>query len=157
MQRLDQTSFWSIEKLSWVLASLMLISILFFTPKIKEQNLLFTTLRSYQNYKSEITRYDLLSSSNQQDYFKNVKYSGDTSSQIHILIIGESTSRHHMSLYGYYRQTNPALEKISGELALFQDVISPNAHTIESLTKSFDTGKQRSTRKPRTRKFTESL
>ncbi|MFN2261611.1 MAG: sulfatase-like hydrolase/transferase [Psychroflexus sp.] len=50
-----------------------------------------------------------------------------------VLVIGESTSAKHMSLYGYYRPTNPKLSEISEELIVFEDVISPAAHTIPAL------------------------
>lgn len=43
-----------------------------------------------------------------------------------ILIIGESFSKHHSSLYGYEHHTNPKLEKQvkSGNLFVFNDVVS---------------------------------
>jgi heptose-I-phosphate ethanolaminephosphotransferase len=57
------------------------------------------------------------------------------SSQTFVLIIGESTGRNHMSLYGYYRKTNPKLESIKKQLYVFKDVVSPHAHTIPVLQK----------------------
>lgn len=53
----------------------------------------------------------------------------------HIIVIGESTSKHHMSLYGYQRLTNPLLK--NEDLLIFKDAIAPNAHTIYSLEKAF--------------------
>ncbi|HSI29249.1 MAG: phosphoethanolamine transferase CptA, partial [Methylophilus sp.] len=50
-----------------------------------------------------------------------------------ILVIGESTSRLHMGLYGYGRDTNPELNKIKHELTVFENVYSPRPNTIESL------------------------
>lgn len=52
-----------------------------------------------------------------------------------VLIIGESTGRNHMSLYGYELDTNPRLKKLEkeGNLIKFDDVISPFAHTAASL------------------------
>ncbi|MDR1646872.1 MAG: phosphoethanolamine transferase CptA [Zoogloeaceae bacterium] len=52
-----------------------------------------------------------------------------------VLVIGESTSRQHMSLYGYPRPTTPELEKLraSGKLTVFSDVIAPRPYTIEVL------------------------
>jgi heptose-I-phosphate ethanolaminephosphotransferase len=50
-----------------------------------------------------------------------------------VLVIGESTSRLHMSLYGYGRDTNPELSKIRHELTVFDNVYSPRPNTIESL------------------------
>ena len=44
-----------------------------------------------------------------------------------VVIIGEAFSKHHSSLYGYGKQTNPMLQSYvdAGNLFLFQDVISP--------------------------------
>lgn len=49
-----------------------------------------------------------------------------------ILIIGESFSRHHSSLYGYNKKTNPLLAKLRNDslLYVYSDVISPATHTI---------------------------
>ena len=54
-----------------------------------------------------------------------------------ILIIGESTGRKHMSLFGYPVETNPLLKKLekSGNIYKFTDTISPHAHTIPSIKK----------------------
>ena len=53
-----------------------------------------------------------------------------------ILVIGESTSRHHMSLYGYPRPTTPLLAAMRPELAVFEDVISNHSSTIGSVIDS---------------------
>lgn len=49
-----------------------------------------------------------------------------------VFILGESTSRHHMQVYGYPLQTTPNLSarQERGELLAFQDVISPHAGTM---------------------------
>ncbi len=59
---------------------------------------------------------------------------------VFVLILGESTARSHMGLYGYERQTTPNLKAISNSLWTYQDVISSNAHTIESITKMLTLG-----------------
>lgn len=59
---------------------------------------------------------------------------------VFVLILGESTVRSHMELYGYYRSTTPNLQSLSEELWIYNDVISSNAHTIESLTKMLTLG-----------------
>ncbi len=55
----------------------------------------------------------------------------------HVVIIGESLSRHHMGLYGYFRETTPRLSGRAGELFVFRDVISPQIHTVPSLSAAF--------------------
>lgn len=52
-----------------------------------------------------------------------------------VFIIGESTTKNHMSLYGYYLDTTPNLNKLYAEnkLIRFNDVVSPYAHTAPVL------------------------
>lgn len=50
-----------------------------------------------------------------------------------VLVIGESTNRLHMGLYGYHRNTNPKLSSIQHELKVFKDVFASRPNTIESL------------------------
>lgn len=52
-----------------------------------------------------------------------------------VLVIGESTNRAHMSLYGYERSTTPKLDalKQKGELAVFDNVVAPRPYTIEAM------------------------
>lgn len=57
--------------------------------------------------------------------------------ETHIIIIGESTSKYHMEIYGYNRATTPELEKLKNNLLLFSNVKASYAHTIESLMQVF--------------------
>jgi heptose-I-phosphate ethanolaminephosphotransferase len=50
-----------------------------------------------------------------------------------VLVIGESTNRQRMSLYGYPRQTTPELDKLKDQMAVFNNVITPRPYTIEAL------------------------
>lgn len=50
-----------------------------------------------------------------------------------VLLLGESTSRLHMSLYGYGRPTNPKLSAQRDELSLFNQVYASRPYTIEAL------------------------
>ena len=56
-----------------------------------------------------------------------------------IFVLGESTTRNHMSIYGYNLITSPNLAKCQneGRLYVFNDVVSPHALTILSLQKIF--------------------
>ncbi len=51
----------------------------------------------------------------------------------YVLVIGESTTRRRMSVYGYDRETTPFLDSIKNELWLYKDVISTHAFTIGAL------------------------
>ncbi len=50
-----------------------------------------------------------------------------------VLVIGESTNRRRMGLYGYARPTTPGLEARRDQLDIFGRVISPRPYTIEAL------------------------
>ena len=54
-----------------------------------------------------------------------------TPPRVILLVIGESSSRRHWSLYGYRRHTNPELGRLSSELVVFRDAI---CRTTASLT-----------------------
>lgn len=51
----------------------------------------------------------------------------------HILIIGESTTRRHMSLYDYARDTTPRLRKLASELEVATDACSSRGATVPAL------------------------
>ncbi len=61
----------------------------------------------------------------------------NTGDLLGVIVIGESATRTHHSLYGYGRRTNPELEKWRPELALFDDVIAPTVHTASALINVF--------------------
>ena len=44
-------------------------------------------------------------------------------------MIGESTNRNHMSLYGYFRETTPGLSKLAPDLVILTDAISCDRFT----------------------------
>jgi heptose-I-phosphate ethanolaminephosphotransferase len=76
------------------------------------------------------------------DYFlKNphlipVSLKDKTQRQTYVLIIGESTNRQRMGLYGYARNTSPKLKSMGKALSIFQDVVSPRPFTIEALSEA---------------------
>jgi heptose-I-phosphate ethanolaminephosphotransferase len=50
-----------------------------------------------------------------------------------VLVLGESTNRQHMSLYGYPRPTTPQLDGMRDQLLVFEQVYAPRPFTIEVL------------------------
>ncbi len=61
-----------------------------------------------------------------------VDANADTSNTL-VLVIGESTNRQRMSLYGYQRKTTPRLDAIKNELLVFDNIYAPRPYTIETL------------------------
>lgn len=110
------------------------ISIYIINKKTKALNIAYTSIDAYKSYHEmqDIFKNDLGQS--ESDHFFNIK--SEDHEQTYVLVIGESTTSRNMSLYGYERETNPLLEEIKDELLVFNDVISPHAHTIPSLNKA---------------------
>lgn len=50
-----------------------------------------------------------------------------------VLVIGESTNRQRMSLYGYGRETTPELDQLRDQLQVFTGAVTPRPYTIEAL------------------------
>ncbi|MDR1883090.1 MAG: sulfatase-like hydrolase/transferase [Prevotella sp.] len=54
----------------------------------------------------------------------------DTTPLTIVVVIGESLNKHHMSLYGYPRETNPLLSQLGDSLIVYKDIVAPQVHTI---------------------------
>ena len=56
-----------------------------------------------------------------------------------VFILGESTNRNHMHLYGYDLPNTPYLDEMNekGEITVFRNVVSPHSTTIAVLSKLF--------------------
>ena len=92
-----------------------------FTKSVVEY---YQTSKSFDDY-----------STNNIGFFSNVNTQNENDNSVFVLVLGESTTRSHMQLYGYGRSTNPLLSDMSNELLVYNDVISPHVLTIESITK----------------------
>jgi heptose-I-phosphate ethanolaminephosphotransferase len=109
------------------------ISLYLIHLKFQDKNIVLT---SYYTYEDFLSTKKLLKKNIAQKHSKIIKVdSFNKSPQIHVVIIGESTSKWHMQLYGYSRETNPLLTEIEDELIVFKDVITPHVHTINALEK----------------------
>lgn len=128
----------SINKMNLILWKIALFlgiigSALIIHKKFSDQNIIYTSIASYSEYQD--TKENLKKTlAKKESEVIQVTSSLDTP-QTYIVIIGESTSRWHMQLYGYERETNPLLSEIKNELAAFDNVITPNVHTILALDK----------------------
>lgn len=58
----------------------------------------------------------------------------NTVKQAHVLVIGESLARNHMSVYGYPRKTTPRLDT-ANNILVYKNVISPTTQTRSSIVR----------------------
>lgn len=94
----------------------------------------FYIISQYKEFKWELVT---LKIKNQREInkFQNIKNAFNDKKQTFVIIIGESASRNHYSLYGYERETNPLLSKRK-DIFAFRNVVSPHAQTLLSLKKA---------------------
>lgn len=113
---------------------------LHFNPTMAKENpALFWPIR-YMDYRSQLKQAQDM----QQIVARNmarrsewkVQYTGPANNTV-VWLIGESTNRSNMSLYGYGRRTTPMLDAMRNQLIVFQDVISSEPATMSSLMKMF--------------------
>lgn len=124
-----------LKSLKWkiiILSGIMLAGFVIH-KKFSEHNILYTSIASYSDYQA--TKAILKKTLAKKESKNIVVTSSIETPQTYVVIIGESTSRLHMQLYGYERETNPLLTGIQDELIVFNDVITPNVHTILALDK----------------------
>jgi len=116
--------------------AIVIVSLLIYHYKsLAKHNLYQISWNSYQEYLEQTSLYNELGLDESQGGIQEVSARKTSEKEVFVMVIGESTTRHHMSLYGYPRRTNPLLAKIRDELTIFEDVISPHTHTIPSLSK----------------------
>ncbi len=114
------------------------ICLIFFTVFLIQkrffyENIILQSIYSYKEYVAFRKGYVSVLSKNINSNIKVTNY--DKEPQTYVIIIGESTSKKHLQLYGYNRETNPLLTEIKEELFIFNNVITPHVHTISALQK----------------------
>ncbi len=88
----------------------------------------------YLNYQTELSEVEQnLLQLNKIQPLQNLSEASKQDPTTVVLVIGESTNRLHMGLYGYPRDTNPKLRSIANELHIFNNVFASRPNTIESL------------------------
>ena len=88
----------------------------------------------YTQYRAQLANMESLLEENKQlPPLGNLKDANAGLPATLVLVIGESTNRGHMSLYGYPRSTTPKLDAMRQDLAIFKQVVSPRPYTIEVL------------------------
>ncbi|MBS3739187.1 sulfatase-like hydrolase/transferase [Mesohalobacter halotolerans] len=124
--------FHKYQTLLYFLGILIPLSLMIYRG-FQQYNFLYLSVSSVFEYVEEqkkMQQYNIDKPISDIDGFK-LKQSVDTAT--YVLIIGESTTRRRMSVYGYKRKTTPFLDSLKSDLWLYEDVISSHAHTIGAL------------------------
>ena len=88
----------------------------------------------YQKYQTQLgSMQKLLASNAALAPLRNLQDLEGDKPRTLVLVIGESTNRQRMSLYGYQRPTTPELDTLRDQLDIFDNVVTPRPYTIEAL------------------------
>lgn len=106
------------------------------------------TVRALLSHQEDMAKINSLLHERKQLHFEDVHFIGSPADDIlYVVVVGESMNRHHMSLYGYHRQTTPQLDALAASevITVFKDTVSASTHTIPSLRstlllQNFDAG-----------------
>lgn len=94
-------------------------------------------ISGYYQYRQQLTSLNsLLNENNALPPLANFKDNSGDAPRTLVLVIGESTQRGRMSLYGYPRETTPeldALHKSDPNFTVFNNVVTSRPYTIEIL------------------------
>ena len=94
-------------------------------------------LSSYAAYRSQLSNMEnILNHLQSLPKFENLKDVNTNTPRTLVLVIGESTTRSRMGVYGYERDTTPLIEqfeKDNPDFVVFNDVVSSRPYTIEIL------------------------
>lgn len=131
----NKTSYFSNHRSFTLLFCIIVLLSLKFSGFIVP-NFSYITARSFVNYYIESQKYlDLeIDKSTSANYEVSSLLKDEP--QTYVLVIGESTTKSALGLYGSGRNTTPRLNDLSSELLVYDDVVSPHAHTIDALRKS---------------------
>ena len=124
---------------------IMLIIISFIQVKVlkKEISLYRFFKDSAKEYKKEL---ELFQETQKKVQTGNIKFNAKKveNNETYIILIGESLNKHHMSLYGYTKDTTPSLKKMYDEKSLlrFTNAYSNHTHTMPVLSLSLTEANQ---------------
>lgn len=100
-------------------------------------NLPYISIKSYLEYKTQGKMVDAFLKD--RDKLEVIQV---LDNETLVVVIGESTTRNHMGVYGYYRNNTPRLTAMADSLYIFKDVISSKVFTTGSLFDVFTLSNQ---------------
>lgn len=120
------------HKIAFVSTLVSLVLVVSFPPLSK--SVYFVNFyKLFVNYKIRLNKEECAILERQSQTYDVQDIYQDTVPKTIVVVIGESLTRQHMSLYGYSRNTSPKLTALGDSLLVYSDVVSPQVHTIPVL------------------------
>ncbi|NDV68368.1 sulfatase-like hydrolase/transferase [Dysgonomonas sp. 25] len=114
-----------------IIVSVLIIVAIVSLARVARSVYFINIYRTFITYKVRVHHEKKTIRARQSEPFDIRTIYADTIPQTIVVVIGESLTKDHMSLYGYQRKTNPLLEQYTDSfLLVYREVISPQVHTI---------------------------
>ncbi|RRO16453.1 sulfatase-like hydrolase/transferase [Flavobacteriaceae bacterium 14752] len=120
------------QKIYYILAILIPLGLMIYKD-FQRYNFLYLSVDSVFEYIDEQQKMSRFEIDRQIADIQGFTIEKKVDTATYVLIIGESTTRNRMSLYGYNRTTTPFLDSLKPNLWVYNDVISSHAFTIGAL------------------------
>jgi len=124
-----------VQEKNMIMSLLFVITISFVFYRgfpLRKYNFTYIAINSIYDFKKTQDSFDSKLKTTNSDSFTNVLQTSSIP-KTYVVIIGESTTRGHMGIYDYYRNTNPLLTEKKKDLNIYKNVFSTSAWTIFSL------------------------
>lgn len=118
-----------IERQVWLLASALLMMVVATDLGSRVSSVMHNINESLANYRVQKARFEL----DAEPFADPGRLDRAGQAPDIVVYIGESTTRHHMGIYGYPRPTTPFLSSLGQGIVRFDDTVAPHTHTAQSL------------------------
>jgi glucan phosphoethanolaminetransferase (alkaline phosphatase superfamily) len=126
-----------------ILHTTIIMGILWIIPK--DNNLYLSPFYAFQNYTHSLALFKQNTApvSNFLE-LNTLKLAQKQQGNLHLIVIGESSNKHHMSLYNYSKKTTPKLDALSqkNNLIVFKHAFSNHTTTLPALSLALTSANQ---------------
>ena len=131
-KKIFRTSKFNAYQLMLGTVILLFLVIVFKLNNLGKWNLPYITVKSFIQYKQQI---DVINKYKESS--RDIVVKSTLDNETIVVVVGESTTRNHMEIYGYKRATTPQLKILSDSLIIYKDVISSHVYTTASISDIF--------------------
>jgi len=118
-----------IERQAWLVTSALLLLIVATDLGARVSSVMHNINESLANYRVQKARFEL----DAEPFADPGRLTLAGPAPDIVVYIGESTTRHHLGIYGYPRPTTPFLSSLGPRIVRFDDTVAPHTHTAQSL------------------------
>ena len=127
-KRIFKRKKFNIKNIPYTFSIVIIVVCLLKFSNLVKWNIPYVSIKSYFQYKKQLNAINKFKS--EVNFYEINK---TTNNNTIVVIIGESTSRKHMGVYGYTRNTSPKLNSFKDSLAIYNNVISSKVYTTASI------------------------